>query len=77
MRRDYGSELFSLVDAPMNRETILRIYAATAGALAKWEPRFVVRKVEASSAAPGTITLELTGVYLPDGRTITLSGIKV
>lgn len=77
MRRDYGSDIFKLVDAPMNGETLLQIYAATAGAIAKWEPRFLVRRVQATEAAPGSITLDLTGVYLPEGRTVTLSGIKV
>ncbi|NKD46356.1 phage baseplate protein, partial [Haematospirillum jordaniae] len=35
MRRDYGSRLPSLVDAPVNRSTILELYAATAEALAR------------------------------------------
>lgn len=77
MRRDYGSRLFQLVDAPMNRNTLLDIYAATAEAIARWEPRFRVQSVVASSAAPGSVTLDMTGEYLPDGRQITLDGIEV
>ena len=77
MRRDYGSRLFQLVDAPMNRSTLLDIYAATAEAIARWEPRFKVQSVVASSAAPGSVTLDMTGEYLPDGRQITLDGIEV
>ena len=77
MRRDYGSRLFSLVDAPMNRSTLLEIYAATVEAIERWEPRFRVTKVVAASAAPGEVTLDVSGEYLPDGRVITLDGIEV
>ena len=40
MRPDYGSRLFELIDAPMNHSTLTEIYAATAEALLRWEPRF-------------------------------------
>jgi phage baseplate assembly protein W len=77
MRRDYGSRLFELVDAPMNRGTLSDIYAATVDALARWEPRIQVTQVKASSAEPGRVTLDITGNYLPDGKAITLEGIIV
>ena len=77
MRRDYGSDLFKLIDAPMNRATLLKIYTATAAAIAKWEPRFKLRTVTASSAAPGAIVLDMVGEYLPDGQVVTLDGIEV
>ena len=38
MRRDFGSELPSLVDAPMNSHNLMKIHAATVKAL---EPRLV------------------------------------
>ncbi|CAG2144417.1 hypothetical protein LMG31506_03001 [Cupriavidus yeoncheonensis] len=77
MRREYGSRLFKLVDAPLNRATILDIYAATADALARWEPRFKLTKTSIASTDGGAVVLDLTGEYLPDGRTVTLDGIKV
>lgn len=77
MRRDYGSRLFDLIDAPMNRATILDIYAAVADALERWEPRFRLREVVATDAAPGHVTLSLTGELLIDGREVTLDGIVV
>lgn len=77
MRRDYGSGLFSLIDAPMNVSTISKIYAETARALMKWEPRFKVTNVSMSSAAPGAIVLDITGDYLPDGQEVTFDGIEV
>ncbi|AXF38222.1 putative tail protein [Ralstonia phage phiRSP] len=77
MRRDYGSRLFELVDAPTNSETVMDLYAATAEALEAWEPRFRLTQVKIASAEPGEIVLDLTGEYLPDGQVVTLDGIKV
>lgn len=77
MRRDYGSRLSSLVDAPMNRSTLLQIYMATAEALHRWEPRIRVRRVSASVAEAGRVALNIEGEYLPDGRHISLEGIVV
>ena len=77
MRREYGSRLFQLIDAPMNRSTLLDLYAATAEALERWEPRIKVESVQATSAEPGRVELTLTGIYLPDGQLITLDGIVV
>lgn len=77
MRRDYGSKIYRLIDAPMNRSTLLAIYAATADAIHKWEPRLRLSKMRIVSAAPGAIELDLTGEYLPDGRVITLDGVRI
>lgn len=77
MRRDYGSRLFELIDAPMNRGTILAIYAATAEALAKWEPRFRLDSVTASQAQPGKVVLNLFGEYVIDGQRVAIDGVVV
>jgi len=77
MRREYGSQLFRLIDAPLNRSTVMDLYAATAEALQRWESRFRLTSVEASQPEPGRLTLDLTGTYLPDGQEISLEGIEV
>ncbi len=77
MRPDYGSALFELIDAPSNPDTLSKIYAATVAALARWEPRLRVTKVEANVSSPGRITLNLSGIYLPDGQHLHLSGLSV
>lgn len=77
MRRDYGSRLYELVDAPVNRETLLDLYAATAEALATWEPRIEVEQVTADSAAPGRVVLTVKGIYIPTGEVVTIDGIEV
>lgn len=77
MRRDYGSRIFDLIDAPMNRATLLDLYAAVADAIERWEPRFRLREVLATEAQPGKVTFSLTGELLIDGRELTLDGIVV
>jgi uncharacterized protein len=77
MRRDYGSSLFSLVDAPSNRQTIGEIYSATIESLLRWEPRFFPQTIKVVSVAEGKIQIALTGYYVPDGSLITLDGIAI
>ncbi|MDM5178517.1 GPW/gp25 family protein [Massilia sp. DJPM01] len=77
MRRDYGSRLPRLVDAPINSETILDMYAAAAEALRLNEPRFKLHKAVIVNAVPGHIEIDLIGEYLPEGRVIKLDGIEI
>lgn len=64
-RRTYGSLLPELVDHPDNGVTRLRMMAATASALMRWEPRVRISRVQfASGPQPGQLTLELSGQYL-------------
>jgi phage baseplate assembly protein W len=77
MRREYGSNLPFLVDAPINRGTITAIVRETVEALSKWEPRIAVSNVTVVTAEPGAVTLDITGTYKPDGKTITLEGVIV
>jgi phage baseplate assembly protein W len=68
-RRDYGSDLPELLDQPMNDLTRLRIYAATAMALARQERRLSLSRVALKAgAAPGVFALDLTGTAAASGR---------
>jgi phage baseplate assembly protein W len=63
MRRDYGSLLPLLVDQPANAATRVRLYAAIAGALMRWEPRIRLTRVSinaGTSAGAFVVTLEGT-----------------
>ena len=78
MRREYGSRLFQLVDAPINDRTIVDLYAATAEALAIWEPRLLVQRVQIRQAAEtGRIDIDLESLYLPTGEAFLLDGIQI
>lgn len=61
MRREYGSDLPLLIDAPINPETMIDLFHATAVALDRWEPRFQLRRVEIVEARSGFVDLRLTG----------------
>lgn len=71
LRRDYGSQIPTLLDRPMNRATTLDFVIAAADALDRWEPRVRLERcvfVEASADGRGTLDLDL--VYLEDGRNV-------
>lgn len=62
MRRDYGSMLPLLLDQPLNQATRLLVFAATAIALARWEPRVRIKRVGLSGEnAAGAATIDLEG----------------
>ena len=61
MHRDYGSELFDLIDAPINQRTLVDIYTATAKALQRWEPRFNLTRVYVEKIVLGRVHLRLEG----------------
>lgn len=68
IRRAYGSRLPQLIDAPINEETIVEIYVATAEALRQWEPRLKLTRVGVEAAAAGAFTIRIEGTYRPDGK---------
>lgn len=70
-RRRYGSDIPELIDQPLNAPTVLRLYAATAYALALWEPRIVLTSVNLARDTEGAIYVLLQGVA--NGQSVDLS----
>lgn len=78
MRRDFGSRLPRLVDAPISPATLIDFYAATAGAVAKWERRFRIVRMsigrledgtpDTAGIAAGRLALLADGIYFPRGH---------
>lgn len=63
MRRDYGSLLPELIDAPVNAGTRMRLFGATATALMRWEPRIRITRIGLTAGAgPGAFVLDLEGI---------------
>ncbi|NRA20997.1 MAG: GPW/gp25 family protein, partial [Oceanospirillaceae bacterium] len=60
MRRDYGSVLPELIDQPLNAKTMLRLYAAIAIAIIRWEPRYQLIAVSLTKEASHAV-IEITG----------------
>ncbi len=77
MRRDYGSDVPSLVDAAMTPRLAMSLYVPVAVALERWEPRFRVTRVQITDAAPGRLTLALEGIYLPEGKPLTMNALEL
>ena len=73
MRRSYGSRLYALIDAPMNPGLVADLVAATAEALARWEPRILLKRVGVRLVSTGGFTLDLT--VQVRGRTLRLEGV--
>ncbi|HEX7856026.1 MAG TPA: GPW/gp25 family protein [Sphingobium sp.] len=72
-RRDYGSMLPLLMDQPMNAVGRARLFAATAMALSRWEPRIKVTSFALIATADGKAALTINGQRLDVPRPAALS----
>jgi phage baseplate assembly protein W len=63
LRRDYGSELPRLVGAPLNGETVVDVYAATAEAIDRFVGEFALARVTITAADPGRFMFEIAGAH--------------
>lgn len=62
MLRAYGSMLLELIDRPINAATRLVFLAASADAIARWEPRIRLTRVNfATTGADGRVSLDIEG----------------
>lgn len=78
MRREFGSLLFDLLDAPMGPLGMVRLYAAIAVAVARWEPRLRLRHVGISRGqAAGQFVVELEAERTDRPGPNTLTRLKV
>lgn len=78
MRRDYGSMVFDLLDAPFHRATALLVIAATALALARWEPRIRLTRVQWSGdLTDGAPTLTITGAKTGESPATALTTLTI
>lgn len=78
MRRSFGSLIPDLIDHPLNEATQLMIYAATATAIHKWEPRFRIARAQLELAnLSGNAKLRLVGSVRLGGRWALENGMAV
>ena len=76
-RRTYGSELLALTDRPLSQATLMDVYAATASAIARWEPRLRLESVRVVASAGGQLVLDLVGTYVPTSEAVSLAGVEI
>ncbi|WP_027808303.1 GPW/gp25 family protein [Burkholderia cenocepacia] len=79
-RRTFGSELPDLIDGPANRALLVRVYAAVATAIMRWEPRLTLTKVAFDAAVlaagdfrNGRVPILIEGYKTVNGRQIPVS----
>ena len=74
-RRAYGSEIPELIDQPQNALLRLRIFAAAAMALMRWEPRVRLKRVQFHPSPPGraALLLDLVRTDRPRAQRTTLT----
>ncbi len=77
MRRNYGSRLYELIDAPMNRQTSIEFTVATADALLNWEPRIRVIRVQVELVEPGRYSLVIDAEVKRTQQQIRLDNIEL
>jgi len=75
--REYGSDVPDLVDNPQDDLTRLRIIAATASALAKWEPRIKLTRVTVAFYVDGGCDVGIEGVNKKTGTPVNIEDIPV
>lgn len=63
-----------LNDAPVNGETIVDLYAAVAEALARWEPRIILRRVQLVEATPGRMRFAIDADTVAGPVTLDIAG---
>jgi uncharacterized protein len=74
MRRDYGSRLYELIDAPTNAQFDSQVYFAVAQALYRWEPRIQVKQVKVNRTDRAHIEIILNAVIvLKQGQRVPLN----
>lgn len=73
-RREYGSLLPELIDQPQNDATRLRLYAATAMALMRWEPRISLSRVQLHLLGlSGSAELDIIGTLVDTNQPFNLN----
>lgn len=60
MRRDYGSEIFTLMASPQDSATRMRLMSATVWAILRWEPRVRVTSMELTGSSDGSLIVDVS-----------------
>jgi phage baseplate assembly protein W len=64
-RRQYGSLLSALIDAPQNPALRLQLMAACYTAIQQWEPRITLTAITVTPGQAGQMQVEIEGRYSP------------
>ncbi|MFP9227891.1 GPW/gp25 family protein [Pectobacterium cacticida] len=70
MRREYGSLVPDLLDAPQNATTRLQLMSACVIALARWEPRIALNAIDIQFSPTGATDVALSGLITESMQTV-------
>ncbi|NRA86404.1 MAG: GPW/gp25 family protein [Rhizobiales bacterium] len=70
MRPEFGSDLIDLISAPSNDNTRIRVFVATAKALAIWEKRIELKRLDLQFSSLGVAILSLNYTNLETGQDV-------
>ncbi|MGP3592949.1 GPW/gp25 family protein [Vagococcus sp. WN89Y] len=73
MRRDYGSQLFELIDQPQTPALEMQIWSACYRAILQWEPRIVLSEITTERQFDGKMVVNLTGALASTGEPLSLT----
>ena len=76
-RRDYGGLLPLLVDQPLNAALLVRLYASSALAIARWEKRIRVSGFNLTATADGKAAMTIIGTRRDGARANSLVRLTI
>ncbi|MCH7317944.1 GPW/gp25 family protein [Acinetobacter sp. ANC 5659] len=68
MREEYGSLILQLIDGPFDEILQMQIYAATATAIMRWEPRVSLLSISIAMGDQGSFFLDLLLTLVDDNE---------
>lgn len=77
MRRDYGSNIYTLIDKNITPTWLTSLYAEAAAAISRWEPDFVVTGFHPVMTTPGQVTVHIYGIDTLSNTRLTLENINL
>lgn len=77
LRRDFGCNVFYLLDQPANALTKVKIQAAVADALQKYEPRIRFTAIRVYSIKSGHFILDIEGYRVTNNQYLKLININI
>ncbi|WP_067517843.1 GPW/gp25 family protein [Endozoicomonas ascidiicola] len=77
MRREFGSNIFKLIDKNVTATWLTSLYAEAAEAISRWEPDFQVTGFEPVMSTPGNVAVHIHGVDTLSGTRLTLENITL
>jgi len=77
MLPEYGSNLADLVDNPLDPTLAIKIIMASAGALARWEPRIRIDRIRTEAIDTGTITIAIEATDIETRQRLELNNLEL